>query len=103
MVKDTINTVKSVEKEAAQLSRETSEKKEKMLIEARQEVLVQKSKLKEALLAERQEALSKATLQNEKVMEEMMAQTEREISLLQKQVKEQQEEVDQLIRNELVG
>lgn len=101
MVKDTIKAVKAAEKDATKLAKETSEKRQQMLADALQEVASQKKELELALANEREEALKKATLENEKVMEQMVEQTQQEVILLKNQAKEKQQEVCQLIIQQL--
>ncbi len=102
MVKDTIQAVKTAENDAAKLAKETSQKQEKMVSEARQKVVSEQKDLETILLEEREKALSKAMKHNEEIMDQAVAEAMKEVSLLQAQANEKQEEAFQLILDELI-
>lgn len=102
MVKDTIKAVKAAENSAAKLAKETSEKQERMLRDAKQKVVSQKEEMESELLEMREKALKDATRQNEGLMEQAVAQAKEEALVLRKQAALKQTEAFQLILTELV-
>ncbi len=102
MVKDTIQAVKTAENDAIKLARETAQKREQIVSEARQSVVTQKKETDSVLMEEREKALLEAANHNEMIMKEAVEDTMKEVSLLQAQAKEKQEEALQLILAELI-
>lgn len=102
MVKDTIKAVKAAENSAAKLAKETSEKQERMLRDAKQKVVSQKEEMESELLEMREKALKDTARQNEGLMEQAVAKAKEEALLLRKQAALKQTEAFQLILTELV-
>ncbi|WRS26291.1 hypothetical protein U6B65_07980 [Oscillospiraceae bacterium MB08-C2-2] len=77
MAEDTIQTVRQAELDAARLERETVEKADHMLAQARQDVAQSLVRLKEDFAKEEEAALKEASGQSEAMLREAVANTEK--------------------------
>ena len=102
MVKDTIKAVKLAEQNATKLAKETLEKQEQMLTEAKQKVRIEQQLMESDLLILREKKLEEVTKKNEDLMAQAMASAREEVSLLQKNAEAKEAEVFHLILTELL-